>query len=278
MSQLKKLVLTGTVTLLICYLAVCAFFYTVQASIIFSPSPLPPDARYSYNFFFEERFFEIDEEIKIHAIHAKTDSAAGVVIYFHGNSGNNQSDPGRYRLFLENGYDVIHPDYRGFGKSSGNLWNEDDLVGDMKAVYNAVKKEYEEHNIVLIGYSMGSGVAAQIAVGNKPGKVVLWAPYYSLINMKEVFYPFLPDALVRFPMRTDLALQQIESPVYIFYAEADEVIPIDLALPLTQYLKESDRYFILKNQKHKWMYENGELIESLSSILSKNQEQKLVND
>ncbi len=85
--------------------------------------------------------------------------------------------------------------------------------------------------------------------------------------MKKAYYPFLPDFLIRFPMRTDLALQKVEEPVTIFYAGEDEVIPVQRALPLTNYLKEGDSYYLLEGQGHGGMYRNRELVREMGSIL-----------
>ncbi|MEX0719160.1 MAG: alpha/beta fold hydrolase [Balneolaceae bacterium] len=269
MQKHKKLLVTGFTTLLVCYVLICTFFYFTQVSIIFGPSSLPQDTTYNYPFNFEERIFEVESDTRIHAIHAKADSTTGLVIYFHGNRGNNYTNPERYKLFLKHGYDVLYADYRGYGKSTGNLWNEEDLVGDAHYVYSEMKREYEENSIVLVGYSLGSGIAASVASENDPKALVLWTPYYSMLDLKASSYPFIPDFLVRFPFRTDLALQQIEEPVYIFYAENDRVLPVDRALGLNDYLKEEDKFYVLEGQGHGGIYRNREVVEMTAEILKK---------
>lgn len=126
------------------------------------------------------------------------------------------------------------------------MWNEDDLVGDMKLVYSEMTKEYEEDDIIVLGYSLGSGVAAQVAAANDPQELVIWTPYYSMVDMKDSEYWFLPDFLVRYPLRSDLALQQIDEPITIFYAEEDDRLPVDRAIKLNQYLDENDEYIMLE--------------------------------
>ncbi|MEX0609937.1 MAG: alpha/beta fold hydrolase [Balneolaceae bacterium] len=269
MRKQQKLLVTGLTTLLVCYVLICTFFYFIQVSIIFGPSPLSQDFRYSYEFDFEERYFETEPGVKVHAIHAKADSSAGLVVYLHGNRGNNRANSDLYRLFLENDYDVLFPDYRGYGKSTGPLWNEDDLIGDVQYIYSKMKSEYEESSIIIVGYSLGSGIAASVASENDPKALVLWTPYYSMLDLKASSYSFLPDFLVRFPLRTDLALQQIEEPVYIFYAENDRVLPVDRALGLTDYLKDEDEYYILEGQGHGGVYRNREVVEKTGEILKK---------
>jgi alpha/beta superfamily hydrolase len=99
----------------------------------------------------------------------------------------------------------------------------------------------------------------------------LWTPFYSLVDIKNRQFPFLPDALLKYTLRTDEALQQIEEPVHIFYAGADEVLPIEHSLKLTQFLKTGDSYKVIEGQQHGWIYRHPELQQKLKNILTEKQ-------
>lgn len=272
MKILKNSLLGTILTIVLLYVAVCIYFYNIQNAILFKPSTLPSDFEYSYTFDFEERWFDVTDDAKIHAIHAKVADTVrkGLVIYYHGNAGNNNTSPAKFHLFMKEGYDVIYPDYRGFGKSTGDLKNEDDLVGDMKMVYSEMKKEYDESNIFIIGYSMGSGVSALVAAENNPKGLMIWTPYYSMVDMKNSSYPYLPSFLMKYPLRTDLAIPKIDEPISIFYAEEDEVLPVERSIKLTNLLKGTDQYFMLDGQGHNQMWANEIVIEQTPVILSRN--------
>ena len=270
MTTIKKAAISFSTILLISFIGICGYFYLIQNTIIFRPSSAGINDSYSYTFPFEERWFEPEEGVRIHAIHAYSDSSRGLVIYFHGNRGNNRTNPAKFELFLNAGYDVLYPDYREYGKSTGELWDEDDLVGDMNFIFDKMEGEYNEEDIIVMGYSLGSGVAAQVAAANDPKMLIMWTPFYSMVDMKDAQFAFLPDFLVRFPLRTDLALKQIEEPVHIFYAGEDQVLPIDRSLKLTDYLKEGDSYFVLEEQGHGWIYRNQELLREMNEILTDN--------
>jgi len=269
MSKIKKKVFSWGALLLILYMGICGYFFVIQNTILFKPYELPVDHSYSYSFDFDERWFQVDENVRIHAIHAKSpDSSKGLVIFFHGNLGNNDTSPGKFTLFLNEGYDVLYPDYREYGKSSGELWDEEDLTGDMKKVYKEMTVEYAEDRIYLVGYSLGSGVAAQVAAEYDPAGLMLWTPYYSMLDIKDGSYPFLPDFLVRYPLRTDLALQQVDEPVVIFYAGMDQILPIERAMKLNRYLKPGDRHVVLEGQRHGGVFRNPKLIHVTKGFLS----------
>lgn len=271
MQKMKKSLLTTGVTIILLYIGVCIYFYSIQNAILFKPSELDQEFKYSYAFNFEERWFDVPDDVRIHAIHAKVPDSTrnGLVIYFHGNAGNNNTSPAKFELFMNQGYDVLYPDYRGFGKSTGVLENEEDLVGDMKIVYKEMLKEYDEANIFVVGYSMGSGVSALVTAENDPKGLMIWTPYYSMVDMKNSSYPFLPSFLVRYPLRTDLAIPNIDEPITIFYAGEDEILPIERSLKLTSLLDENDEYFILEGQKHNGMWRNSTVIEEVPKILKR---------
>ena len=63
------------------YAAVCSFFFIIQNSILFNPTALEEGHQSNYDFEFDERWFEVEYEARIHAIHAKTDSSKGLVIF-----------------------------------------------------------------------------------------------------------------------------------------------------------------------------------------------------
>tara|TARA_R110000868_G_scaffold304437_6_gene565017 strand:+ start:655 stop:1473 length:819 start_codon:yes stop_codon:yes gene_type:complete len=271
MQKFKKSLFATGLTIVLLYLAVCVYFYSIQNSILFSPWPLDEGHEYSYEFDFEERWFDVTDGARIHGILAKTpDSSKGLVIYYHGNGGNDDTDPEKFLLFMREGYDLLYPDYRGFGLSTGKLKNEEDLVGDMKIVYSEMTKEYQEENIFIIGYSMGSGIAAQVAAENNPKGIMIWAPYYSMVDMKNKDYPFLPSFLMRFPLRTDLAIPKIDEPITIFYAGEDEILPVERSIKLTEFLKDSDEFIVLDRQKHGGIFYNDELRRRIPEILEGN--------
>lgn len=271
MGTKRKAVYSFIGTIVVLYVGVCIYFYAIQNKILFKPDVLSQDHTYSYNFDFEERTFEVEQGISIHAIHAKApDSTKGLIFFCHGNARSNDTNPAVFEIFLDQGYDVIYPDYRGFGKSGGKLEDEGDLIGDFLTIYSRMEREYDEKDIVVVGYSLGSGVAAQVAAANDPKALMIWTPYYSMVDMKDNSYPFLPSFMLKYPLRTDLALPQVEEPITIFYARNDEILPIDRSLNLTKLLKEGDEYFILENQGHNHVYTNHELVSRLPAILERN--------
>jgi hypothetical protein len=268
----RKVLLIGLQLVIVVYLTICGFFFFVQDDILFKPSRLDRDFAYTYPFEFEEFFFEVDEGVELNAILAKADSSHGLIFFCHGNAGSLNTDPLKFTTFLDLGYDVFYFDYRGYGKSDGYIANEEQLISDTDILYREMLKRYPEDQITILGYSLGSGIASGLARRHDPRNLMIWTPYYSMVDMKNLRYPFLPDFLMKFPLKTNENIQAVDEPVAIFYAELDEVLPVDRALALNEYLKDGDEYFILEGQRHGGVYSHPVMLQNLSRLLSKTRE------
>lgn len=117
--------------------------------------------------------------------------------------------------------------YRGYGKSEG--WpSEGKMVDDAVVVLDRVVKESGRSmdDVVLVGQSIGSGVAVQVAARRKPGRLVLLVPFDSLLAVAREKAPFLPVRwLVGDAFRSDKVADRVACPVFIFAGSRDTVIP-----------------------------------------------------
>jgi pimeloyl-ACP methyl ester carboxylesterase len=153
---------------------------------------------------------------------------------------------------------VLMIDYRGYGKSEGEITSEEQFMNDVQLVYDSIKQYYEENKIVVLGYSIGTGPAAKIAAENHPGMLVLQAPYYSLTDMMRRNYPVIPTFILEYKFETFAYLKKCTMPVVIFHGDEDHVIPYHSSVRLKEHLKPSDRLITLKGQGHNGMTDNPE--------------------
>ncbi len=195
---------------------------------MFYPSPLSENYSPSMG---AEVWIPVEEDVQLHAAHITYPNAKGVILYLHGNKGNVQRCIRQSRQFQDLGYDILIPDYRSYGKSGGELENEAQMYQDMQLTYYLAKR-YD--NIVLLGYSMGTGMASYIAAHNSVDGLVLVAPYVSLVDMKNRFFPFAPSFLMKYQFRTDENLKEVKCPVTLLHGTKDEVIPFESSEVLYQ--------------------------------------------
>jgi hypothetical protein len=212
----------------LCLLTVMFLAGCSQESLIFFPEVLPKEYRFAFPTPFQEVRLSADG-IELHALHFRTPSPRGVVLYFHGNAGSLRTWGEIAPAFTRRGFDLLLPDYRGFGKSQGRLDGEGALLADALRMYDHLRKEYPEQAIVLYGRSIGAGPATWVASQRKPRKLILESPYTSLVNLGAYHYPFLPRLLIRtflrYPLPTDQWIRSVSCPVYLFHGTADDIIP-----------------------------------------------------
>ena len=103
------------------------------------------------------------------------------------------------------------PDYRGYGKSTGTITNEDDLHADMAAAYETLLQRYRSDQITLYGHSIGSGMAVRLAMVYQPARLILESPYYSLSDLIASKVTWAPTSLLlKYQLRSDQWIDQVQ--------------------------------------------------------------------
>ncbi|MFB6305666.1 MAG: alpha/beta hydrolase, partial [Flavobacteriales bacterium] len=220
--------------LVILYGLIFLFLYLFQEKLIFHPKKLPDDFKFHFDNDFEEKNYYPEEGVKINSLHffTRVSNKKGIILYLHGNSGSNQQWGMVAENYLKRGYDLFTMDYRGFGKSRGKL-SENALFMDAHYIYNYLKYQYRENEIIVYGVSLGTGIASYISSINSPKMLILETPYYSLMDLAEHYYPFLPHSLIlNYPLRTAKYLKNVKCPLYIFHGDQDKIVYYKSSLKL----------------------------------------------
>lgn len=247
MKQISFNLLKGLIGI---YLLICFFIFLGQEKLLFHPEKTDLSFTYNIPVDHEEIWITQEDGIKTHALYFKVKESKGIVLYFHGNAGSLSTWNKEALLFTNLGYDVMMPDYRGFGKSEGAISDENQLYTDNQEVYNWVKSKYSEDQISVLGYSLGSAIASKITADNQPKRLILQAPYYSMKELSKEKTKIFPGFLVKYPLNTHNFLENSNVPVYILHGENDKVIPLHHAEKLEHALKDRITLFKLPNQGH----------------------------
>lgn len=211
--------------ILIFYVLLVTMLYFFQEKLIFLPTKLPQNYEYAFKRPFEEFNLTSTDSAILNAVHFKQDEPNGVILYFHGNAGDLSRWGDIVTFFVDKKYDVIVMDYRTYGKSTGKL-SEEALHNDAQLFYDYTLQQYQENEITIYGRSLGTGIATKLASNNKPKRLILETPYYSLINVAKDRFPFLTVRwLLNYKFKSFQYIQQVISPVYIFHGTDDQVVP-----------------------------------------------------
>ena len=218
-------VLLGLLALLLAiYATVMALMWWGQERLLFHPTPLATTHRFDFGTEVQEVWVDVPGA-RLHALHLQLPKPQGIVFFLHGNADNLQGWFASAALYRQAGYDVFMPDYRGYGKSSGRITSEAQLHADVAALWAQVAPRYAGQRRVLVGQSLGTGLALALAAQVQPELTLLVSPYLSMATLAQEKFPWVPGALMRYPLRSDLALPQVRGPVLMLHGGRDTLIP-----------------------------------------------------
>jgi alpha-beta hydrolase superfamily lysophospholipase len=250
------------------YILVCVLLFIFQERLIFFPEKIHNDYKFSFDNEFEEINLKTKDQKLLHGLLFKSKNPRGLIFYLHGNAGSVKSWGEVAKSYTDLDYDVFIIDYRGFGKSEGTLSDENQLYEDLQIAYDEMKARYGEDTIVVLGYSIGTGPATKIASTNKPGMLILQAPYYSLKDMMKRNYPIIPTFILRYQFETNEYIKHCNMPIVIFHGTKDEVIYHGSSIKLKKLLKHSDTLIILEGQQHNEITDNEEYQREIRRLLT----------
>lgn len=268
MQKVRFVVVSLFSLFLIIYIIYIGYLYFNQTEMVFRASKLTSE----YEFHFSEPFEEITtatpDNFQLHSILFKTNKSNGVLLYFHGNAGNLAQWGEQASIFTGMGYDIWMTDYRGFGKSTGEVIDQEQVYSDLELIYSEVRKRYTADRIVICGYSIGTGLAAYLASKHQPKALILEAPYYNFTSFTEGAAPYFPNFLKKFSFPTNTYLPKIKAPIALFHGDNDLLISIENSKQLKQLFKPNDTLIVLTNQSHVGINQNPDFQEGIKDFLS----------
>ncbi len=220
---LVRLLLLLFVLAFVLYSAALVALWFMQERLLFAPQTLPAQHRFELGADVHEGFIDVPGA-RLNTLHLRLPKPAGVVVYLHGNGGNLQSWFVNAEFYRQANMDLFMLDYRGYGKSSGRIESEAQLHADARAAWDAVAPQYAGRRKVLIGRSLGTGLAAKLAADVQPDATLLVSPYVSMVSLALEHYPWVPQAVLRYPLRSDEAVARIRGPLMLLHGERDTLI------------------------------------------------------
>jgi pimeloyl-ACP methyl ester carboxylesterase len=248
------------------YALVIAALWWKQEALLFHPDKLPAEFRFEHGADVHETWVEVPGA-RLNALHLQLPHPDGVVFFLHGNAGSLQSWFVNADFYRRLNLDLFMIDYRGFGKSSGRIENEAQLHSDVRAAWASIASRYQGQRRIFLGRSLGTGLAAALAAEVQPELTVLVSPYFSMQGMASHHYPWVPGAVLRYPLRTDAVLPQIKGPLLLVHGEKDELIPPDNSERLLR-LSIQARYLHVPGAAHNDLQEFPVYLDGVSKAMA----------
>jgi pimeloyl-ACP methyl ester carboxylesterase len=161
---------------------------------------------------------------------------------------------------------VISFNYRGYGKSGGSV-NEKNILSDALKIGTLVKKHYGD--FYLLGFSLGSNVAAYLASKQQVKALFLVGAFDSITALSKAKFPKLCclDKMLRYNFPTDRYVKDITAPTYIFTSVDDETVYIQNAKNLKKSVKNLAGYVELEGLSHKELLWDDRVTNKINEVI-----------
>ncbi|MFN4095300.1 MAG: alpha/beta hydrolase [Sphingomonas sp.] len=167
-----------------------------------------------------------EDGLSLRAAHRPAAAGHPTIIFFHGN-GDSLHGAGAATIRLgEQGYGLLLVEYRGYGGNPGEP-SESGLYRDGRAAMAwLAARKIGRDDIVLVGNSLGSGTAVQMASEGRVAALILISGFTSLSEVVTHHYPWMPARLLlrdRYENRAKLS--RISTSTLVIHGSADTLIP-----------------------------------------------------
>lgn len=242
--------------------------YKYQRRLVLRPDKLPRSFQFDFPVPFREYNLPLTDTDRLNMVWLHADSARGIVVYFHGNTGNIVQAYPHAEPFLKNRYDVLIVDYPGFGKSTG-ADGEPDLYRDAVVTYQLARTRFQPDSIVIYGKSLGTAMASYVAAHEPCRDLILECPFYDYVQLARRYIPIYPvGRMLRYKFPVYEFVRHTSAPILIFHGKKDEIIPYRFSRRLKPLLKASDRYITFPDGHHNDLAAQPGYTAAIDSVLS----------
>lgn len=214
---------------------------------------------------YDDVYLIASDGTRIHGWHILGESDI-TLLWFHGNAGNISHRLDNILMLHQRlGASVLIIDYRGYGLSEGRP-SEKGIYMDAEAAFDYLASDLGlnvERDVILLGRSLGAGVAVEMATRHGVRGVILESGFTSIREMADASGSPLPIPLVLalFEARYDSIskMGRVESPVMIVHGDRDDTVPYWMAEKLFGAASEPRTLYPIRGAGHNdTVYVGGE--------------------
>ena len=211
------------------YLLLIVYVYARQGRMLYFPTREIGATPLAIGLQYEELTLRTRDRVDISAWYIPAEHPRGFILFCHGNAGNISDGLTSIRLFHELGLGVVSFDYRGYGKSAGSP-DEEGTYRDAEAAWDYLVKtlHVSPKKVILFGRSLGSAVAAELALRKEVGALIMESGFTSVPDLGSQFFPHLPLWLISKYHYTSIdKVGRVEMPKLFIHSPDDEIVPYE---------------------------------------------------
>lgn len=196
------------------YAGLCVIFFVFQRSFIYMPTPVTPA---------HVAAFTLEVPGATVRVSTRPQDGPKGLLFFGGNAEDvAYTVPELAKAFPNLAIYAMH--YRGYSGSSGRL-SEAALRSDARALFTLVHTRHPD--VIVVGRSLGSSLAIQLAAEEPVSRLVLITPFESILSIAKRTAPFLPMSLLLHDRYESWRYApRVTCPTLLIAASHDELVPL----------------------------------------------------
>ena len=214
---------------------------------------------------YEEFYFDVDNNIKLHGVLFKPDSIRpiGTIFHYSGKGMHLMSSVQEsYKPLLKKGFQVFCFERRNFGKSNGKANNSLVLKKDALFVFDKIAEmnNVSGKPIVIWGQSLG-GAFATMTASERQEKVkglILEGTFSSFPNIGKVYakalnlenFKWIVPLLMNNDFPSNKEIKKLNIPTIILHSKSDQQVPYELGRNIFDAANKNNTTFWDINSKH----------------------------
>jgi len=271
-ARLRKWFVWSTCIVAVLYLAILTLFWMYQRSIVFSgayrqgrpevqmgdlPGVERVELRATDSSLICAAFgAALTEDGKPHPNAA----SCPTLLFFYG-TGACMKHTWRHLQHLRHlGVNLMIPEYLGYGMSEGQA-SEAGCYATADAAYAHLlaRKDIDPKRIIICGWSLGSGVAVDLAARQPVAGLAVFGAFTSLPECGQRLFPFLPVGLIlQYRFESERKMSSVKCPVFLAHGANDKQISCDMSHRLAAVARTPTTLVIVPDAGHNDIFQKGD--------------------
>jgi pimeloyl-ACP methyl ester carboxylesterase len=174
--------------------------------------------------------FTTDDGLRGHLLFHPPQPGKPVILFFHGNGDAVSGGQVTLEPLIAAGYGAVIPEYRGYNGNPG-FPTEAGLYSDARAAFGWMNANgIGGDRTIVMGYSLGTGIAIEAALAIRPRAMILMAGYASIPRVVGARFWWLPAKwLVSERFDNQAKIGRITCPILLLHGTVDGTIPVENA-------------------------------------------------
>jgi fermentation-respiration switch protein FrsA (DUF1100 family) len=215
----------GSIVAIGLYLVVVALAYSFQRNLLYFPdqqSMTDAPAGFSY----VEPMNARDGSPYRSLFKQPSDDSQPIILHLHGNGGSITGRIPMYHAMTSEGAGLLAVGYPGYGGNPQKPSEQSMYDVAQNNFSHLLELGFAPERIVIVGQSLGTGIATKLAIDNAAAGLILEAAYTGMDDMAQQQFPYLPARwLVKDRYRSRDRIADIDMPLSWIHGTADELIP-----------------------------------------------------